>query len=344
MVKIHCLNSEDLKKYDPGGIHKIYDQWSDIAKKAYQTDYDIPDFKNIDHIVFSGMGGSGAIGDVLSSILSKTNIHVNVVKGYLLPKTVDSDTLVITTSISGNTSETLTVLESAIKKTNNIISFSDGGKMKKFCKEKNIMHQNLSIIHSPRATFPRALYTILKSLSNILPINKNDINDSLVQLELLNHKINSSNLTQENISLGIAKWIKNFPILYYPWGLQSAAIRFKNSIQENAKIHAVAEDVIEACHNGIVGWETKSCAQPILIQGNDDYFRTKERWNILKEFFDKNNIEYLEILATQSNILSKLMYLIYLFDYSSIYLAIKNEIDPTPIPSIDFIKSKISTS
>lgn len=62
------------------------------------------------------MGGSGALGDIFSSVLSKTNIHVNVIKGYHLPKTVDSNTLVVTTSISGNTVETLTVLDSAKKK------------------------------------------------------------------------------------------------------------------------------------------------------------------------------------------------------------------------------------
>ena len=61
------------------------------------------------------MGGSGAIGDLFSAILSKTDIHVSLVKGYLLPKTVDKNTLVIVTSVSGNTDETLTVLESTKK-------------------------------------------------------------------------------------------------------------------------------------------------------------------------------------------------------------------------------------
>ena len=55
----------------------------------------------------------------------------------------------------------------------------------------------------------------------------------------------------------------------------------------------------------------------------------------------KNNVEYFEVIATQSNILSKLMYMIYMFDYSSIYLAIKNKVDPSPVSSIDFIKSRI---
>ena len=84
-------------------------------------------------------------------------------------------------------------------------------------------------------------------------------------------------------------------MIYYPWGLEAAAIRFKASLQENAKTHAIIEDVIEACHNGIVSWERKSEVKPILIEGQDDYIKTKERWSILKEYFEKNNIDYREI-------------------------------------------------
>ena len=107
------MNLEDLKKYDPSGMHKIYDQWPEMAKIAYSKNYPQTSFSNIDHIVIVGMGGSGAIGDLFHSIFSKNDIHVTLVKGYLLPKTVDSNTLVITISISGNTVETLTVLKTA---------------------------------------------------------------------------------------------------------------------------------------------------------------------------------------------------------------------------------------
>ena len=139
--------------------------------------------------------------------------------------------------------------------------------MKIFCDKNNILHQNLSIVHSPRATFPQALYCILKILDNILPINSTDITDSLRQMKLLRENIHSSNLNSENPSLSLANWIEHIPVIYYPWGLQSAAIRFKNSIQENAKTHVISEDVIEACHNGIVSWERASSSQPILNSG-----------------------------------------------------------------------------
>jgi len=112
-------------------------------------------------------------------------------------------------------------------------------------------------------------------------------------------------------------------------------------MQENAKSHVMAEDVIEACHNGIVSWEKPSNVQPILLQGADDYIKTKERWKILKEFFETKKIDYWEVLSVQGNILSKLITLIYHLDYTSIYLAVLNHTDPTPIGPIDFIKNRL---
>ena len=109
-------------------MYKVYDQWPELQEKSYSSSQDVVDFDKIDHIVFAGMGGSGAIGDILSSILSKTNIHVAVVKGYHLPNTVDSKTLVVTTSVSGNTAETLSVLDSARKTKCKVIAFSSGSK------------------------------------------------------------------------------------------------------------------------------------------------------------------------------------------------------------------------
>jgi len=135
--------------------------------------------------------------------------------------------------------------------------------------------------------------------------------------------------------------IFGIPLIYYPWGLQAAAIRFKNSLQENAKCHVIAEDVVEACHNGIVAWEKPSNVKPILIQGEDDYIKTKERWKILKEHLEGSKIEYKEVFSVNGNILSKLICLIYLLDYSSIYFAALSGIDPTPIDAIDFVKSKL---
>ncbi len=322
-------------------MYKVYDTWPQIARESYQSNHDSIDFGGIDDIVFAGMGGSGAIGDIFSAILSKTKVHVCVVKGYLLPKTVDSNTLVITTSISGDTTETLSVLESAKKLGTKLIAFSSGGKMEKYCGNNDIQYRKIPQMHSPRASFPVFLYSILKILEYVIPVQKQDVTESINQLENLQKQISSSNLDGTNPSLDLAEWLSGISMIYYPWGLQAAAIRFKNSLQENAKIHAMAEDVIEACHNGIVSWEKSSDIKPVLIQGEDDYIKTKERWGILKEYLKEKAIDYREVSSVKGGILSKLINLIYLLDYTSIYRAVISGVDPSPLSSIDYVKKRL---
>ena len=118
------MNITDLEKIDTRSMFKAYDKWPEISIEAFEKEYDKIDIRDIDHIVFAGMGGSGSIGDTISAILSKKDIHVSNVKGYLLPKTVDSKTLVIVTSVSGNTTEAISILENSKKTSARIVGFS----------------------------------------------------------------------------------------------------------------------------------------------------------------------------------------------------------------------------
>ena len=337
----YLINIKTLQKFDSQNMHKVYDLWPEIALEQYEADLDEIDIGNISHVVFAGMGGSGAMNDIFSAILSKTNIHVDVVKGYSLPKTVDTESLVVTTSVSGNTEETLRILSDANNLKCKVVGFSDNGKMEKYCQKNGLIHRKIPMKHSPRASFPVFLYSMLNILEPFLPIEKKDISDSIKKMEKQKEIISSNNLNENNTSLALAEWITDIPMIYYPWGLQASAIRFKNSLQENAKMHAITEDVIEACHNGIVSWDVPSNIKPILIQGNNDYIKTKERWSILKEFFTVKNIEYKELHSEKGGILTKLINLIYFMDYASIYRAVLSKVDPTPVKPIEFVKNKL---
>jgi len=322
-------------------MYETYDKWPEVAKESYKNFLPKIDLKNIDHVVFAGMGGSGTVGDIFASILSKMDIHVTVVKGYLVPKTVSDNTLVVCTSISGNTDETLTILQNSKKSNAKFVGLSSGGLMEEYCKKNSIDHYKIKKEHSPRASFIGFLYSTLNILEPIIPISKNEIEESIYSLDLLKKEIDSNNLNERNSSLELANWIKTIPMIYYPWGLQSAAIRFKNSMQENAKKHVLLEDVIEASHNGIVSWEKPSNIQPILLQGKDDHNKTQDRWNIMREFFQEKQIDYKELFSVEGSILTKLVCLIYSLDMTSIYNAIISEIDPSPVNSIDFVKKRL---
>jgi len=336
------ITFSDLEKTDKEKMYQVYDKWPEIAEKSYHSKMEQIKFDNCNHVIFAGMGGSGSIADVFASILSKKDIHVDVVKGYDIPKTVNSNSIIIAISVSGNTKEVLSILKESLNTRARVFAFSSGGLMEEFCLKNKIRYFKIPMYHSPRASFVSFLFSMLKVLENVLSVESGDIEESIKLLKEFRDRINSTQINEENPSIKIAEWIKNTPLIYYPWGLESAAIRFKNSLQENAKIHVFTENIIEACHNNIVAWDKQKKFQAILIEGQDDHPKTKERWQVLKEYFDNEKIDYFEIMSEKGSILSKISCLIYLLDYASIYLAAKLGIDPSPIAPIDYVKSRIS--
>lgn len=330
-----------LKKIDTENMFETYDNWPKIAEESYHKKFEKMNIKNIDHIIFAGMGGSGTIGDIFSSILSKSKMHVTVVKGYSLPKTVNEKSLVICTSISGNTQETLSILDESKKSKAKFVGLSSGGIMEEYCIRNNIKYFKIKKDHSPRASLIGFLYSALNILNDIIPIEKNEIYESIKILNKINENINSNKLNEKNIALEISTWINDIPIIYYPAGLEAVAIRFKNSMQENAKKHIMFENIIEMCHNGIVSWERSSNVQPILIRGKNDHSKTIQRWQIVKKFFNQKNIKFKEIFSVDGNILTKIICLIYVLDTVSIYYSVLSDVNPSPVKSIDFIKKRL---
>ena len=335
------ISKEEMDRIDSQGMYKIYDKWPEIANKYYNSDFESIESTGIDHIVFSGMGGSGSINDIFSSIFSKTDIRISLIKGYELPKSVNQKTLVVSTSVSGNSVETLAILKSAKNKKCKNIGFASGGLMEKFCLKNSIEFRKISMYQNPRSSFPSFLYGMLKTLQEILPLKKTDVISSIKSIKSLSKEISSDNLTENNSAINMAKWITEIPVIYYPYGLQSVAIRFKNSLQENTKEHAMVENIIEASHNGIVSWEGNKKLKPILIRGKDDHKRTKQRWEIFKQYFNENKIDFYELSSVNGNILTKSINLIYLLDYASIYLSILKKTNPSPVDSINFIRTRL---
>ena len=99
--------------------------------------------------------------------------------------------------------------------------------------------------------------------------------------------------------------------------------------------------MLEASHNGVVAWNENEQFQPILIRGKDDHMKTKERWKIMKDFFDTKKLEFFEINSVEGNILSKIINLIYVTDFATIYLSVLQNVDPSPVEAIDFIKNRL---
>ena len=316
-------------------MRDAYDRWPEAAEASYMNGT-AESCGDVRHVVFAGMGGSGALGDFVGALMSGLDIHVSVVKGYNLPKTADAHTLAVCSSVSGDTAETLTVLKKAASACRTL-SFSSGGAMEKYCTSNGLPHRRVEAVHSPRASFVSFLYGMLAALGEITGVSRMDVAESIRVLRSTRRMITAKHA---NPAVELAKWLTGMPVVYYPWGFEAAATRFKNSLQENAKMHAITEDILEASHNGIVAWESDTGARPVMMQGPDDNPRTKERWRIFEEYFDSRAIPYRVVRAVDGHILSKLVNLVYTLDYTSMYLADIRGVDPTPVHSIDFVKER----
>ena len=343
------LDAGTLARCDAACIRTAYDQWPETAAREYGGEgpdpVDLGTGGQTRHFVFAGMGGSGTVGDAMAAVLSKAGVHVDVAKGYVLPRVASRDTVVVATSVSGNTEESLAVLGEAHKRGCLAVGFSDGGRMERLCAGSGIPHRRIRARHSPRASFAAFMYGILRALGPVLPGSAAGCaGESISHMSALCGRIGSANLdASSNPALALAEWLSGVPVIYYPWGLQAAAIRFKNSLQENAKMHATAEDVIEACHNGIVPWVrgSGSLGRPVLIRGRDDHAKTRQRWGILEGMFRDRGIGYYAVDSVGGDILSKVVNLVYLLDYATIYRAALSGMDPTPIETIDYVKKSL---
>ena len=339
------MDGGTLERFDTQRMHEVYDRWPRMAADAYESGLEEPfDARGgVDEVVLAGMGGSGAVGDVIASILSETGIRATVVKGYRLPSTAaGAGTLVIPISVSGNTDETAAVLRSAWDAGCRTVSFSSGGSIQELCERRSAEHRRILQQHSPRASFASFLFSVLGVLRGMLPVRDADVRRAIGCMESRSGQICSQNLAPgDNPSLSLAAGLTATPVIYYPVGLQAAATRFKNSLQENAKMHCAVENVIEACHNGIVPWERPSGFLPVLIRGTDDFVKTQERWSILKRYFEERSIRFLEVSSVEGDILAKICDLVYTLDYASIYRAVMSGIDPAPIGPIDFVKERL---
>jgi len=334
------FSRKSFQKLDPQKIIEAYDKWPEIGQKSYENSVDFIDIKNFTNTTFAGMGGSNSVHTVIRSILSKDKTPSVNITGFDIPNNLNSDSVFIATSISGNTLETITALDSARKAHCQIIAFSEGGKLEEYCKKHGLEHRRVSKFHSPRASFVSSLYSMLRILQPILPIHEKEILKSLNQLSVTKQKISSKNLTDTNPALNLAFWFPKTPVIYYSKQLEASAVRLKNSFNENAKSHAITNELLEACHNDIVSWELPTTFKPIMVRAKNDDKRIVETWEIMKEFFEEKEIEYKEIFSNNGKILSQLVGLIYLFDYSTIYYAIKCGINPSPIVSTEFFKNK----
>jgi len=308
----------------------------DIAGKAVLSKK-----KDIHNIVISGLGGSGIGGTIVSELIyDSCPVPVTIVKDYFLPAFVNQHTLLIASSYSGNTEETLQALEQAIVNGAQIVCVTSGGKILEMAKQHQFDFIQIPSGNPPRACLGYSLIQLIKILvhngllgSKIFP----EIKNAIQLLEKENEKIKSQG--QE-----VAKKLVNkIPVVYTLGTCEGVAVRFRQQINENSKMLCWHHTLPEMNHNELVGWTNRNENLAVItFHTSFDYARTKKRYEFCKPIFEKLSASVTDIEAHGKSKIEQFIYLINVGDWISCYIADLRGIDAVEVKVIDGLKGTLA--
>ncbi len=300
-----------------------------------------PSASPISNVLICGLGGSGIGGSIVSELVAgNANVPINITKGYFIPAYVNENTLVIISSYSGNTEETLNCMELAIAKKAKIVSITSGGKVAEISKQNN-----LDVIIVPGGMPPRScLGFSLTQLFFILGFNKIITTNYKAELQAAVKLIDDEeqNIIAEATSIA-NKLIDKTPVIYATTNNEGIAIRFRQQLNENAKILCWHHIIPEMNHNELVGWTEKNDnLSVILFHDREEYSRNVTRIEINKEIIKKYTSHITEIYSKGKSNIEKAIYFIHLGDWVSVILGELRGVDLMEVNVINHLKSKLS--
>lgn len=299
-------------------------------------------------IVVAGMGGSGIVGDILKSFLAnRIKIPIYVNKDYNIPSFVDENTLLFVVSYSGNTEETLNAAREGMERKAKVVGISSDGELESLCKERGVVFIQAPQGYHPRAAIAFLFIPVLKMLSEMLIYDSDvAILDAISELKDLRDSIKADVPKEDNVAKQLAERIKGkIPIIYGHSIYNAVANRWHTQFNENAEILSWYGAFPEMNHNEVVGWkgdENSSSFIPILLRDYKEDGRIDKRIEVTKEkVFKPVTDDIIEVWAKADTQLARILYLIYLGDYVSIYLALLYGRDPSPVKIIDELKASL---
>ena len=308
------------------------------------------EYRDVNNIIIAGMGGSAIGGDVVYSLIkNEIKIPFVVNRGYDLPAWANSSTLIICSSYSGNTEETISILEEAKSLDAKVIGITTGGLLESLCKNYSFDFVNIPSGLQPRAalafSFIPLLY-ILKKTSLINVVVKDWLESSV---DLIKSKREEYSLDKENnpVYQLANKLYNKLPIIYADSAsLETVAVRLKGQICENSKILAYHSIYPEMNHNEIVGWENNeeffSNYYVLWLMDEEMNSRNKSRKNIISEILSDLNVSQQEIKVDGNSFKERFLLLIHYGDWLSYWCAILHNTDPSPVKNIQTLKDKLS--
>ncbi|MAG38548.1 bifunctional phosphoglucose/phosphomannose isomerase [Candidatus Woesearchaeota archaeon] len=329
---------EGFYKYDKEDMNSLIKGFSNQIIQAYKLGTNINFEGDIKKVIITGMGGSAIAGDLLKTYLqdSKTPIIIN--REYDLPKDADKKTLVIVSSYSGNTEETISAYKDALRKFCKIVSVTSGGKIYRMS-----VTNRTNIVKIPRGIQPRvalaySFFPMLKIMENLRITN-----NKKKEVEHLSKSLDKKIFQETGIKLS-EKLIEKVPLIYSSKTFASVAYRWKTQFNENSKIMAFNNQLSELNHNELAGiTNLQANFHCIILKSDLDTHRIVKRMQITKKHLRKRNIDVTEISIKGDTLLTKLFSTIHIGDWTTYFLALRYMTNPTPVNEIETFKKELGS-
>jgi glucose/mannose-6-phosphate isomerase len=353
LTMLNLDNPLTYQQFDRAGMLNHLHEFSKQCQRAWQKvlEFELPrEYAKIDKLIILGMGGSAIGGEIVRRLaLAESKVPVWVHRDYNLPLFVDEGTLVIASSYSGNTEETLSAFSQALKTPAKKLVLTTGGKLKELAKRDGTPIFVIDYKAPPRAALPHNLIPLIGIFQKLGLFRDQPANleEALKILRKLSRDFIETTPLVSNPAKQLATKVGgHVPIIYGAGILSGVAKRWKTQLNENSKTWAFFELFPELNHNAVLGYEFPSQVKErifvILLRSSLLHPRSQLRYEATAKLLAKAGISHEFVEAPGATALAQVLSLVLLGDYLSIYLAILNRIDPTPVDSIDFVKKYLA--
>ena len=311
----------------------------------------LPSSDGITSVTFCGMGGSAVSGDVVRSVfLERLGLPVEVNRSPVLPEHCGSHTLVVCSSYSGNTAETLASFRAALERGCRVLVVTSGGTIAEEAEAAGVGIVRVPAGYQPRAALGHLGFASLGALEamGILPPLAGDVDEAVAQVSAVIAQMGPDVATEENPAKTLALKIGDrCPVIWGTDGIGSvAAARWKTQLNENGKLPAFWSAMSELDHNEVVGW-TAPYGERFFVVGlrhDGEDPQLPPRFPLSYDIVRAAGGEVEEVHARGTSTLARLMSLVIVGDLTSVYLAIGRGVDPTPVPVIERLKAALAGS
>ncbi len=296
----------------------------------------------IQNVYVSGLGGSGIGANfVYEFVRAELKIPFTVGKGYSIPASVGPHTLAIASSYSGNTEETLACFDQMMASGAKIVVIASGGKLIELARQHGLDYiQVPDNWPSPRACLGYSL------VQQLFVLHKLDlISDETIQaVRSAAALLDAESDTIREKARHIAQLLHDkLTVIYTTDRMEAVAVRFRQQLNENAKILCWHHVIPEMNHNELVGWRNPDDDLAVVIFRNrDDYPRNQVRIDINKEIIGRYTNTLIEIYSKGGNLVEQAMYFVHLGDWISVYVAELRNVDSIEVKVIDYLKGELS--